>query len=134
MGDEIHRVIAGHVLFLQEIGGVAFAFGEDGHQNIGARHLGAARALDVDRRALDNALEGCCRHRLGPVDICHQIGQVFVDEFDQGAAQFFQIDAAGFHHPDCIGFFQQCQKQVFQRREFMAPLIRSRQGRVNGLF
>ena len=58
MRDEIHRIIARHILFLQEIGGVAFAFGENGNQNIGARHFGPARRLHMNSRALDHALEG----------------------------------------------------------------------------
>ena len=39
VGDEIHRIIAGHVLLLQEIGRVALAFGKYCDQNIGARHF-----------------------------------------------------------------------------------------------
>src|SRR5690606_17681599 len=42
VGDEVDRIVARHVLLLQEIGGVAFAFGEDGDQDIGAGHFLAA--------------------------------------------------------------------------------------------
>jgi hypothetical protein len=42
VADVIDRVEAGHVLLLQEEGGVAFPFGEDRHQHIGAGHLLAA--------------------------------------------------------------------------------------------
>ena len=41
--DEVHRIIACHVLGLQEVGCVAFAFCKNRHQNIGACHFGAAR-------------------------------------------------------------------------------------------
>ena len=57
MGDIIHRVIAGHVLLLQEEGGMAFTLGEDRHQHIGARHLLAAGGLHMDHGALDHPLE-----------------------------------------------------------------------------
>jgi hypothetical protein len=36
---------------------MALALGEDGDEHVGARHLLAARGLDMDDRALDNALE-----------------------------------------------------------------------------
>ena len=63
VGDEVDRVIAGHVLLLQEVGGVALALREDGDQHVCAGHLFATRGLDVDDRALDHALEA--RRRLG---------------------------------------------------------------------
>ena len=43
VGDKVDRVIAGHVLFLQEISRIAFAFGKDGDQHVGTGHFGAAR-------------------------------------------------------------------------------------------
>ena len=57
MADVIDRVVARHVLLLQEIGGMTFALGEDRHQHIGAGHLFAAGGLHVNDRALDHALE-----------------------------------------------------------------------------
>ena len=134
MGNEIHRVIARHVLFLQEEGGVAFAFGENRDQNIGAGHFGAARRLHVDRRALNDSLEGGGWNRLGAIDVGDKVRQVFVNEFDQRSAEFVQIDAAGFHHAGCVGFVKQRQQQMLQRRKFVAPLIRQRKRRMNGLF
>ena len=134
MRDEIDRVVTGHVLLLQEIGGIAFAFGEYGDQNVGAGHFGPARALNVDRRALYDALERCSGYGFGSVDIRDQIRKVLVYEFHQSAAQLVQIDTARFHDAHGIGFFQKRQQQMLQRCEFMAPFIRSRQGRVDGLF
>ena len=43
VADVVDRVVTGHVLFLQEEGGVGFAFGENRHQHVGARHLFPAR-------------------------------------------------------------------------------------------
>ena len=40
--DEIDGVVARHILFLQEVGGVAFAFGKDCDQHVCARDFGAA--------------------------------------------------------------------------------------------
>jgi hypothetical protein len=57
VADVVDRVVAGHVLLLQEIGGVALALGEDRDQHVGAGHLLAAGRLHVDHRALDHALE-----------------------------------------------------------------------------
>ncbi len=57
MRDIVDRVIACHVLLLQEIGGIAFAFGENRDQHIGAGHFGPTRRLNMDRSALDHALE-----------------------------------------------------------------------------
>ena len=57
VADVIDRVVARHVLLLQEISGVALAFGEDRDQHVGAGDLFAPRRLHVDDRALDHALE-----------------------------------------------------------------------------
>ena len=43
MRDVVHRIIPGHVLLLQEIGGVAFPLREDGDQHVGAGHVLASR-------------------------------------------------------------------------------------------
>ena len=61
MGDVVHRVIAGHVLLLQEEGGMAFALGKDGDQHIGAGHLLASRGLHMNDGALDDPLESSGR-------------------------------------------------------------------------
>ena len=39
MRDKVDRVVTGHVLLLQEIGGVAFALGKDGDEHICACHF-----------------------------------------------------------------------------------------------
>ena len=39
MADVVHRVVAGHVLLLQEVCRMRLALGENGDQNVGARHL-----------------------------------------------------------------------------------------------
>ena len=64
MGDKVHCVIACHILLLQEISGVGFAFGKDRDKHVCPGHLGTARGLHMDRGALNHALEGGGRHGL----------------------------------------------------------------------
>src|SRR5258708_51294 len=55
--DVVDRVVARHLLLLQEIGGMALALGENRDQHVRAGHLLAAGGLHVDDGALDDALE-----------------------------------------------------------------------------
>ena len=131
--DIVHRVEARHVLLLQEIDGVAFALGEHRHQHIGAGHFLAARGLDVDRGALQHALEA--GGRLGVLDLGrHQIDQFVVDIIDQLAAQFLEIDRAGAQHRHRILVLGQGQQQMLERRVFVPAFIGIGQGAVQGLF
>ncbi|KIT94665.1 hypothetical protein QT23_00215, partial [Staphylococcus aureus] len=59
------RVEAAHVLLLEEIDGVALALAEQGDEHVGAGHFVAARGLDVQDGALDDALEAAGRRRIG---------------------------------------------------------------------
>ncbi|MNQ90045.1 hypothetical protein D3C85_1053720 [compost metagenome] len=131
--DEVDRVIAGHVLLLQEVGGVAFTLGEDGDQDISARHLFAARRLDVDHRTLDHALEA--RRGLGVVAVGRGQGrQVIVDIEGQRRLQRAEIDIAGRHDRRRIGVVDQGQQQVFKRGVFVPALVRIMDRAVQGLF
>ena len=78
---------------------MALALGEDRDEHVGAGDLGAARALDMDRRALDHPLEAGGRRRLGSLDVGDQRVELLVEEGDDGLAQLVEIDAAGLHHP-----------------------------------
>ena len=132
--DEVNRVVTGHVLFLQEIGRVAFAFREDRDQHICTGDFSPARGLHMDRSALDDPLKGSRWYGFGAIDIGDKVAEVFVDEFDQGIAQFRHVDRAGFHHLNRVGFIDQGQQQMFKRCEFMTPRIGQRQGGMNCLF
>ena len=123
VADVVDRVVAGHVLLLQEIRGMALALGEDRHQHVGAGHLGAARALDMDRRALDHPLEAGGRRRLGPLDVGDQRVELLVEEGDDGLAQLVEVDAAGLHDPRGVGLVDQRQKEMFQRRKLVLALV-----------
>src|SRR3546814_13143021 len=70
------RVVPRQILLLQEIDGIAFAFVKERDEDVGARHLILARRLDVQDRALDDALESARRRRVAvPLD---QIGRAHV--------------------------------------------------------
>ena len=133
MGDVIDRVITGHVLFLQEEGRMAFPFGEDGDQHIGAGHLVPARRLDVDHGALDHALE--TGGRLGVVAMLDDQAAQFVVEI--GFEVLFQkrdIDIARLHHAGGVAVIGQRQEQMLQGRIFMFALVGVSNRAVEGLF
>ena len=133
VADVVDRVVAGHVLLLQEVGGVALALGEHRHEHVGPGHLLAAGRLDMDHRALDHALEA--GGRLGIVaPVGDEVGQFRIDVVDEVAAQRVEIDAAGAHHRGCVLVVDQRQQQVFQRRIFMVAFIGEREGPVKRLF
>ena len=131
--DEIHRIITGHLLFLQEVSCMAFALGEHGHQHICPRHLIAAGRLHMNHRTLDNPLEPC--RGLAILGFVHnQAGQLIVDIIGQIAPQLFQIDAARFHNSDSFGVFRQGEQQMFQRGIFMVALIGEHKRPMQTLF
>ncbi len=133
MADVVHRVIAGHVLLLQEISRMAFTLREDRDQHVGAGHFLAARGLHVNDRALDHALEPC--RRLGVVRaVSDEILKFGFEVVDQAAAQLVEIDAARTHHSRSIRVIDQRQQQVFQCRILMMPLVCDRKRAVQGLF
>ena len=122
VADVVDRVVAGHVLLLQEIGGVALALGEDRDQHVGAGHLLAAGGLHMDHRALDHALEAG-----GGLGILGAVGdQVFELGFeigDEAAAQLVEVDVAGAHHRGGVLIVDQRQQKVFQGRVFVVALV-----------
>ena len=98
VADVVDRVVAGHVLLLQEIGGMALALGEDRDQHIGAGHFLAPGGLHMDHRALDDALEA--GRRLGVLAaVADEIVEFLVDIVAQVLAQQVEIDRAGAHAP-----------------------------------
>ena len=134
VGDEVDRVVAGHVLLLQEVGGVRLALREDRDQHVRARHLGAARGLDVDRGTLDHALERGGRHRLGAFDVGDQGGEVVLDEVLDRLAKVDEVDAAGLHDAGRVRLLDQHEEQMLQGRQLVTAGVGLRQGRMDGLF
>ena len=75
---------------------MALALGENRDQHVGARHLFAARRLDVDRGALHDTLEP--RRRLGFLaGLDDQIFEFGVDVARDVLAQRVEVDVAGAH-------------------------------------
>ena len=133
MADVVDRVVARHVLLLQEIGGVALALGEDRDQHVGAGHFLAARRLDVDHRALDDALEA--GGRLGILGaVGDQIVEFGFEIGDEAAAQLVQIDIARPHDGGRVLIFDQREQEVLERGVFMMALVGERQRPVERLF
>ena len=106
MADEIHRIKARHVLQLQEIDRMGFAFRKQCHQHIGAGHFIAARRLHMDGGALHHALEASGGLGIAAA-FCHQAGQILVQKFGQVALQFININTAGAEYARCIGVIAQ---------------------------
>ena len=122
VADVIDRVVAGHVLLLQEIGSMALALGEDRDEHVCAGHLLAARRLHMDDRALDDALE--TGGRLGVVaPVGDEIVEFGIDVIAQCLAQRVQIDRAGPHDRGRVQVVDEAEQQVLERRIFMAPFI-----------
>ena len=111
VADIVHRIEAGHVLLLQEEGGVALALGEDRHEHIGASHLLAARGLHMGDGAMDDALEAS--GRLGVVmRIEYEAGEFVVEISGELVPQQVDIDVAGAHHRRCVAIVEQRQEQM----------------------
>ena len=132
MRDVIDRIIAGHILLLQEIGGVAFPFGKERDQNIGACNFFAARGLDMDDRALDDALEAGGRFGIDR-NGRHETQQFRVDIVGKAMAEDVEVDPASTHHSNRIAVIGETQKQMLKRRIFMLTLIRKCQCLVKNL-
>ncbi len=133
VGDEVHRVIAGHVLLLQEVGGVAFPFGEDGHQHIGPGHLFAAGGLHMDHRALDHPLEA--GGRLGVLAILHhQRLQLGVQIVQQVLLEGSEIDLARPHDARGVRIVGKGQQQMLKRGVLMLALVGELDGLVKRVF
>ena len=132
VADVVDRVVARHVLLLQEIGGVALALGEDRHQHVGAGDLLAAGGLHMDHGALDHALEAC-----GGLAVIaafgDQIVQLGLQIRREIALELLQIDVAGAHHRGGVLIVDQRQQQVFERGVLVVALVGDRQGAVKGL-
>ena len=134
VSDIVDRIIARHVLLLQEVGGVRLTLGKDGDQNIGARHLRAARRLHVDGGALNDALESGGRHSLGAVHVGDEVAQVFIDELYESIAEIRDINRTGFHDLNRVRLIHQREQQMFQCCEFVTTGIGQRERRVDCLF
>lgn len=102
---------------------MAFPLGEHRDEHVGARHLLAARRLDIDRGPLQHTLERGRRLRILDV-IGDEVGKLVVDVVEEVAPQLVQIDAAGAQHGDRILVFREREQEMLQRRVFVPALVR----------
>ncbi len=137
LGDAVRDVVDGietrHVLQLQEIDRMAFAFGEQRHQHVGARDFFAARGLHMNGGTLHHTLE--TGRGLGVV--AHgrdQVVEIVVEELADRAAQLLDVDVAGAHHGDGVGVVAQGDQKMFKSRVFVAALGGGGERMMKGLF
>ena len=131
--DEVDRIVAGHVLLLQEVCCMALALGKDRHEHVGPGHFFPARRLHVNHRALDHPLEA--GRRLGVFSARHdQACEVMIDVIFEVGAKLLQVHAASAHHRRRITVIHQRQQQMLQRGIFVTAVAGQRQRPVQGLF
>ena len=106
---------------------MAFALAEEGDQNVGARHLVAAGALDVDGGALHDALEAGGGLRVAGA-VGREAREVLVEELAQVLAELVEIDATGAQHGGGVAIVGQAEQEVFERGVFMPALAGERKG------
>jgi hypothetical protein len=112
---------------------VALAFGEQGDEHIRAGHFIAAGILDVENRALHDALEAGGGFRVLAI-LDHQGDELFIDIFLERLLQRLDIDIAGFQNLLRIALFGEREEKVFQSRGFVVPVAREFDGAVQTLF
>ncbi len=120
--DVVHRIIAGHVLLLQEEGGMALALGKDRDQHIRAGHLIASGAFDMQDGALDHTLEGGSRLHAALILFNDQAGELGIEIMGQLLTELFQFHLAGGHHLGGILILDQGEQEVFQSGIFVVSL------------
>ena len=121
MAEIRDRVEAGQVLLLQEIDRIGFAFGEERDEDVGARYLILARRLDMQDRALDDALEATRRRRVAvPLDL--QAVEFGVEIVNDRRLQIVERNAARAHHFGGMIVVDQRIEQMLERRIFVMAL------------
>ncbi len=118
VGDEADRVEAGHVLLLEEEHRVALALAEQRDEDVGPGDLLAARRLDMEDRALDDALEPGGRRRID-AGVGLQRAEFGVEIFGDVGAELLDVDRARLHHRDGMGVAGEREQQVLERRIFV---------------
>ncbi len=87
----------------------------------------------MDHRPLDHPLEA--GRGLGVLaSVAGQVREFGVDIFDEAAAQRVDLDVAGPHHGGCVLVVHQGEKQMFERRVFVAAFAGQGERPVKGLF
>ena len=137
LGDAVRDVVDDveprHAALVQEIDGVRFLLAEDRDQHVGAGDFLLARRLDVQDRALDDALEALRGLRVG-VRVRRQPRRVLPDEVGEDAAQLVEVDAAGLQHLGRRRVVEHREQQVLDGDELVLLLPGLDKGHVEGDF
>ena len=104
------------------------ALGENGDQDIRAGHFLATGRLNVERRALNDALEAIGRLGL-LLAVDNEVFEFGVEVLNDGLAQRVEVDAAGAQHGRRVDVVDQRQQQMLERRVFMTALVGEREAR-----
>ena len=110
---------------------MAVALGEQRHQHVGAGHFLAARRLDMDGGALDDALEAGGRQRLARV-LGDDALEAVVDEGLEIVPQAVDIDAAGLENRHRVVVLGHRQQQVLEGRDIHGGARRRARRRGGG--
>ena len=112
---------------------MALALGKNRDQHICARHFFATGGLNVNHRALDDALKA--GSRLGIVaSLGNEIVEFRINVIAQRLAQCVDINRAGPQNGCGILILDQAQQQMLQRGIFVVALIGRRECAVKRLF
>src|SRR3546814_15204445 len=106
----------GQILLLQEIDGIGFALRKQRDEDVGTRYLVLARRLDVQDRALDDALETAGGAGVA-VPLALQAVEFGVEILDHRRLQFVERDAAGAHPLCGMCVVAPRIEQMFERSE-----------------
>ena len=109
------------------------ALGENGDQHVGAGHLLATGRLDVERRALHDALEAIGRLGL-LLTVDNEVFEFGVEVLNDGLAQRIEVDAARPQDSRRIDVVDQRQQQMLEGRVFVSALVGERERSTKGLF
>src|SRR6185369_12760234 len=90
VADVGHRIESAHVLLLEEIDGIALALGKERDEDVRPGHLVAARRLDVEDRALDDALETAGRSRVRRA-VGHERSELIVEILLHAGAKLIAV-------------------------------------------
>ena len=109
------------------------ALGENRDQHVRAGHLLTAGGLDVERGALDDALEAVGRLGL-LLRLDDEIFELGVEILDDGLAQPVEVDATGPENRRRIDVVDQRQQKMLEGRIFVTALVGERERPAKGLF
>ena len=120
VGDEADRVQSRHVLLLEEEHRMALALAEQRDEDVRPRHFLAPRRLDVEDRALDDALEPRRRRRID-ARVGLERAEFGIEIFGDVGGQLVDVDRARLHHRGGVAVAGQREEEMFERRIFVMP-------------